>query len=84
YSIDGGAIWNLAAQPPGGYRSAVAFFGADTLLTVGTGGEDSSADRGAHWMRTGDIDLNAIAVLDGSHAWAVGPEGTVVRWVPAR
>ena len=82
YSVDSGATWNLAAQPPGGYRSAVAFFGGDALLTVGTGGEDSSADRGAHWTRTGELDLNAITVLDGSHAWAVGPAGTVAHWDP--
>jgi photosystem II stability/assembly factor-like uncharacterized protein len=79
YSLDQGATWNLAVQPPGGFRSAVAFLDRNTLLTVGTGGEDVSTDHGAHWTRTGDLDLNAIAVLDGQ-AWAVGPEATVVHW----
>jgi hypothetical protein len=79
YSLDGGATWNLAARTPGGFRSAVAFLNRDTLLTAGTGGEDISIDQAAHWSRTDDIDLNAIAVLDGS-AWAVGPNATIVHW----
>ena len=79
YSLDQGATWNLAARAPGGFRSAVAFLDGNTLLTVGTGGEDLSTDQGAHWTRTGDLDLNAIAVLDGA-AWAVGPDATIARW----
>ncbi len=79
YSLDAGATWNLAARPPGGFRSGVAFLDHNTLLTVGAGGEDVSTDQGAHWMRTGDVNLNAIAVLDGA-AWAVGPDATIVRW----
>lgn len=79
YSLDDGTTWNLATRTPGGFRSAVAFLNRDTLVTVGTGGEDVSTDQGAHWTRTDDIDLNAITVLDGS-AWAVGPNATIVRW----
>jgi hypothetical protein len=30
-------------------------------------------------MRTGDLDLNTIAVLDGA-AWAAGPNGTIAHW----
>jgi photosystem II stability/assembly factor-like uncharacterized protein len=79
YSHDEGATWNLTTRPPGGFRSAVAFLDRNTLLTVGTGGEDVSTDQGAYWTRIGDLDLNAIAVLDGA-AWAVGPDATVARW----
>ncbi|MGB8542863.1 MAG: hypothetical protein WCD49_14635 [Candidatus Acidiferrales bacterium] len=79
YSLDQGATWNLAARPPGAFRSAVAFLDRNTLLSVGQGGEDLSTDQGAHWMRIGDFNLNAIAVLDGA-AWAVGPDATIVRW----
>jgi hypothetical protein len=79
YSLDEGGTWNLAARPPGALRSAVAFLDRNTLLTVGPGGEDVSTDQGAHWKRTGDVNLNAITVLDGA-AWAVGPDATIVRW----
>jgi photosystem II stability/assembly factor-like uncharacterized protein len=78
YSLDQGTTWNLATRSPGGFRSAVAFLNRDTLLTVGTGGEDISTDQGAHWTRTDDVNLNAIAVLDGA-AWAVGPNATIVH-----
>jgi hypothetical protein len=81
-SLDQGVTWNLAAQPPDGFRSAVAFLDANTLIAVGTNGEDISTDQGAHWTQTGELDLNAIAVLDSAHAWAVGPEGTIARWIP--
>ena len=79
YSLDGGVTWTPATRPPTGFRSAVAFLNRDTLLSAGTGGEDVSTDQGTHWTRTGDIDLNAIAVLDGA-AWAVGPNATIVHW----
>ena len=79
YSLDAGVTWTLATRPPTGFRSAVAFLNRDTLLSAGTGGEDVSTDQGAHWTRTGDKDLNAIAVLDGA-AWAVGPNATIVHW----
>lgn len=81
YSLDRGATWNLPAQPPGGFRSAVAFLDGKTLLAVGTSGEDVSFDQGAHWTLTGELNLNALAVLDGA-AWAVGAEGTIARWIP--
>jgi hypothetical protein len=79
-SLDRGVTWNLAAQPPSGFRSAVAFLDSNTLIAVGTSGEDISTDQGAHWTQTGDLDLNAIAVLDSANAWAVGPEGTIAHW----
>ena len=79
YSLDEGATWNLAARPPGAFRSGVAFLDRNTLLSVGPGGADVSTDQGAHWKRTGDLNLNAIATLDGA-AWAVGPQATIVGW----
>jgi len=83
YSLDQGATWNLAAGPPVGLRSGVAFLDPNTLLAVGTSGEDLSTDHGAHWTQTSDLDLNAIAVLDGA-AWAVGPNATIARWTDTR
>src|SRR5580704_1820976 len=79
YSLDEGATWNLATRSPGAFRASVAFLDRNTLLSVGPGGEDVSTDQGVHWRRAGDLNLNAIATLDGA-AWAVGPEATIVRW----
>jgi photosystem II stability/assembly factor-like uncharacterized protein len=80
YSQDDGKTWTLAAQQPGGYRSAVvALYGA--MLAVGPTGEDISEDFGAHWKNIGSLDLNAAFVLDIYNGWAVGAKGTIARLV---
>jgi hypothetical protein len=80
YSTDRGKTWSLAAQQPGGYRSAVvALYGA--MLAVGPTGEDISDDFGAHWKHTDSLDLNAAFVLDIDNGWAVGARGTIARLV---
>ncbi|MGH9711929.1 MAG: WD40/YVTN/BNR-like repeat-containing protein [Candidatus Acidiferrales bacterium] len=81
YSLDRGATWTLAASPPRGFRSAVASLDGKTLAAVGPNGEDISDDRGAHWTSIGSLDLNALVVLDGRNAWAVGPKGMVARFI---
>lgn len=53
-----------------------------------------SDDAGLHWQQGAsgvEVDLTALALLSGGHAWAVGHRGTVVRstdggrlWQPAR
>lgn len=80
-SLDRGVTWNLAVVPPGGFRSAVAFLDAKTLVAVGPNGEDISTDQGAHWRSSGDLNLNAVTMLDRDHVWGVGPEGTIARLV---
>lgn len=80
YSQDEGKTWQLAAQQPGGYRSAVAaLYGS--ALAVGPTGEDISDDFGVHWKHIGSLDLNAVFVLDIYNAWAVGAKGTIARMV---
>jgi photosystem II stability/assembly factor-like uncharacterized protein len=80
HSQDEGKTWQLAAQQPGGYRSAVAaLYGS--ALAVGPNGEDISDDFGVHWKHIGSLDLNAVFVLDIYNAWAVGAKGTIARMV---
>jgi photosystem II stability/assembly factor-like uncharacterized protein len=81
YSQDQGKTWRLAAQQPGGYRSAVASVDGATLTAVGPSGEDVSDDFGVHWKHTDSLDLNAVFVLDDHNAWAVGAKGTIARLV---
>jgi photosystem II stability/assembly factor-like uncharacterized protein len=80
YSGDGGKAWQLAAQQPGGYRSAVAAL-YSSALAVGPNGEDISDDFGVHWKHIGSLDLNAVFVLDIYNAWSVGANGTIARMV---
>jgi photosystem II stability/assembly factor-like uncharacterized protein len=73
---DGGARWN-AGTSPRGYRSSIAI-GGSALIVVGTSGSDVSYDEGESWSAIDDVPLNAVRVL-GRIAFAVGPEGRVVR-----
>jgi photosystem II stability/assembly factor-like uncharacterized protein len=81
YSQDQGKTWQLAAQQPGGYRSAVVAIDGATLAAFGPSGEDVSDDFGVHWKHTDSLDLNAAFVLDIRNAWAVGAKGTIARMV---
>ncbi len=79
YSRDGGKSWTLAAQQPGGYRSAVSWVDGVTLAAVGPNGEDVSEDGGVHWQHTDALELNALVVVGYFEGWAVGPKGTIAR-----
>jgi photosystem II stability/assembly factor-like uncharacterized protein len=81
YSNDGGVHWQLAETQPAGYRSAVASLGNGEYVTVGTNGTDMSHDRGAHWERIDDLNLNAVGFRDLA-GWAVGPKGMVASMGP--
>jgi photosystem II stability/assembly factor-like uncharacterized protein len=81
YSKDAGKTWTLSTTQPGGYRSAVAFIDATTVVCAGTNGEDISHDSGVTWTHTDAMNLNAIGVLDSRNAWAVGAHGTFARYV---
>lgn len=79
YSEDGGATWQLAAQQPGGYRSAAGTFGGD-YAAVGPTGTDVSKDHGKHWQHTDTLNLNAASFDGAEGGWAVGPQGTIARF----
>ena len=81
HSVDGGKSWQLASQQPGGYRSAVAHIDDGRWVAVGPSGEDLTDDSGAHWKHTDSLNLNAMALLDVFTGWAVGPNGTIARFV---
>jgi photosystem II stability/assembly factor-like uncharacterized protein len=80
-SDDGGKTWKLSPQQPGGYRSAVVVVDDYIFFAVGPTGEELSNDHGAHWRRTDSLNLNAAVLLDTFTGWAVGPNGTIARFV---
>jgi photosystem II stability/assembly factor-like uncharacterized protein len=83
YSFDGGKSWQLSARQPGGYRSSVACNGDAQCVAVGPNGEDVSGGKltAAFWKPADALDLNAVAMLDIKHGWAVGPKGTIARFI---
>jgi len=81
YSLDEGQTWQLSNEQPGGYRSSVARVKDSLLAAVGPNGEDISQDFAAHWKHADSLNLNAVAFLDVRTGWAVGPNGTIARFV---
>ena len=83
YSLDEGKTWQLSAQQPGGYRSAVACLDHALCMAVGPTGEDVSLSKvsAAGWKSTDSLNLNAVAILDMKNGWAVGPKGTIARYI---
>ena len=81
YSVDDGRTWQLAAHQPGGYRSALAHIDDGRWVAVGPTGEDITNDAGVHWKHTDSLNLNAVVILDIWDGWAVGPHGTIARFV---
>lgn len=77
-TTDGGVTWRLSSGLTG-YRSAVAYVEADTVIAVGTNGTDLSSDGGKTWKKVGIEDLNAVAAKGKQAVWAVGPKGTVAK-----
>ncbi len=80
YSLDRGVTWCLAGSPVGGFRSALVFLDAATVIAVGPSGEDISHDGGASWAPAGSINFNAVAAFGSRQAWAVGSKGTVAHY----
>ena len=81
YFEDGSETWQLSKQQPGGFRSGVANVDGAMAVAVGPSGEDISHDFGVTWRHTDSLNLNAVTILDIANGWAVGPHGTIARFV---
>ncbi|MBL8123737.1 MAG: hypothetical protein KIT61_11255 [Pyrinomonadaceae bacterium] len=79
FTHDGARTWKPLTGLSG-YRSGVAFIDNVTIIAAGTNGTDISFDRGATWKNVGKEDLNAVDARGNKAVWAVGPNGTVVRF----
>ncbi len=80
FSGDAGQTWHLSATQPGGYRSAVGSFSYGDFAAVGPNGTDVSHNGGMNWQHTDSVNLNAVS-FGGTQGWAVGPKGTIARFV---
>jgi hypothetical protein len=86
-SVDGGVHWKRCEEPPGGYRSAVAYDAASKAWwAVGPNGTDVSTDNGRHWKSRkpseneaadADKDWNALSL-----PFVVGPHGRIGKLSP--
>ncbi len=82
---DGGATWIPATVSATGFYSAVVAIPGTVsdLIVVGPVGSARSHDGGRTWKSFSGTPLNAVAFVDAHTGWAVGPKGTIVRFVPA-
>lgn len=80
-SLDNGKTWQLASRPPGGYRSGLAYVEGGRWVAVGPTGGDITEDNGVHWKHTDSHYFNAVAISGAQLGWAVGPKGTIARFV---
>jgi photosystem II stability/assembly factor-like uncharacterized protein len=80
-SLDNGKTWQLATRQPGGYRSGLAHIEGGRWVAVGPNGGDITEDNGLHWKHTDSHNFNAVAISSGQTGWAVGPKGTIARFV---
>lgn len=73
WTDDGGATWAMAATPPAGYRSAVAWDEKlQAWVAVGPNGSDISFDDGKTWKQFDKAGWNALSL-----PWAVGAAGKI-------
>jgi photosystem II stability/assembly factor-like uncharacterized protein len=70
--------FSFPATPPSGYKSAVTFVKAYTLISCGTSGIDLSTDNGKNWKKISDLPFHVSNAVYGSgKVWLVGPKGSI-------
>src|SRR5438445_1785337 len=79
FTHDGGKTWKLARKQPAGYRSGVDMLlqSSGSFFAVGTNGMDRGRES---WYPLAQGNFNAISLAPYDVGWAVGPEGTIVRF----
>ena len=81
---DGGKSWT-AGTSPSGYVSAVTYLpGQKMWIATGTAGSVVSDNDGRTWRQFDSASWNAMSFTPEGTGWAVGPSGTIAKFVPAR
>jgi photosystem II stability/assembly factor-like uncharacterized protein len=86
HTADGGRTWRFQLQGAvGNSMSSISF--SDRKHGVAVGGDTTyvTTDGGNRWVPVPSgtsLGVFAVSMMDASHAWAVGPGGTIVKFVP--
>jgi photosystem II stability/assembly factor-like uncharacterized protein len=79
-TTDGGKTWQKPNTPVLGFRSAVAYINAKTLIATGTSGTDISTDGGQNWKHISDKSFNAVQkAKKGKQVILAGEKGTIYQ-----
>jgi photosystem II stability/assembly factor-like uncharacterized protein len=78
---DGGRSWGQAKNPPGAYRSGVAWLphSRSAALAVGPTGTDLTTDGGRTWRTVGTGSFDTVDCTADFGCWASGEKGRVAR-----
>ncbi|KLT65498.1 YCF48-related protein [Pedobacter sp. BMA] len=81
-TADGGKTWQKPLTPVAGFRSAVTYINANTLVATGTSGTDMSTDGGQTWKHISDKSFNAVQkAKKGKQIILAGEKGSVYQLV---
>ncbi|MFC7217547.1 WD40/YVTN/BNR-like repeat-containing protein [Streptomyces polyrhachis] len=80
-TLDGGALWTSAAQPPPAYRSGVSWlpYSTSVALAVGPTGTDATFDAGRTWQPFDQGSYDTVDCAFDLGCWAAGEKGRVAR-----
>jgi photosystem II stability/assembly factor-like uncharacterized protein len=79
-TTDGGKTWQKPNTPVLGFRSAVTYINAKTLIATGTSGTDISTDGGQNWKHISDKSFNAVQkAKKGKQVILAGEKGTIYQ-----
>jgi len=82
---DAGKTWQKPVSPVFGFRSAVAYINAKTLVATGTSGTDISTDGGQNWKHISDKSFNAVQkAKKGNKIIFAGEKGAVYQLEASR
>lgn len=78
---DGGKTWRKPKVPVYGYRSAVIYIKAKTLIATGTSGTDVSQDGGENWTHISDVSFNSVQkAKNGNAVILAGNKGFIYQF----
>lgn len=79
-STDGGKIWELAENPPKGYRSGVTWISEQKLIACGTSGVDISENAGKNWRQISTKGYHVcVTSKKDNTVFLAGPKGNMAR-----
>jgi photosystem II stability/assembly factor-like uncharacterized protein len=82
FTKDGGETWSLHTMSPGSYFSAIDFTLRGGLLAVGSSqAAYAKSIQQSAWTKHWDLNLNAVKFNSATTALAVGPKGTIVKFL---
>jgi len=80
FTSDGGRTWHAPENGTGGYRSAVEYLSANSLIACGTSGVDISTDGGQNWQNLTSEGYHVVRkAKNGNWVLLAGADGRIAE-----